>query len=246
VYLREAAPLVAVIKRLMVESYELLNPEVALPDPDGVTVYLSNHGPLLTPFPAAALTVDHLLRRGGYDELVAVTLFHRVVEWVPGLSPVLSRYFGHSTPELRSVAGLTALMRQRRIQILGTAPEGRSCVWAYDQGVGPFTKVGLMVAALQAGADIVLAAQKGLERFGLPLRLPGGAALPLPDRPRGVQLPRWVPGYRTHVTVHYGRYQPLLDPAARAALDPAARRAQLDQELGAIHHQLGALYAEIP
>ena len=50
--LREAAPLVAAVKRLLVESHTLVEPEIALPRRERVTVYLANHGPLLTPFPA--------------------------------------------------------------------------------------------------------------------------------------------------------------------------------------------------
>ena len=107
VRLREAAPLIAAIKRLLVEDFTLLHPERALPRPGRVTVYLCNHGPLLTPWPAPVLTADYLLAQGDYDDLVSVTLFHRVVELVPGLSPLLRRYFGHSTPALRSVAGIT-------------------------------------------------------------------------------------------------------------------------------------------
>lgn len=244
--LREAAPLIRLVKRLLVESHTLVNPEVALPRKDRVTVYLANHGPLWTPFPAPVLTVDYLLAKGGYEDLVAVTLFHRVVELVPGLSPALTRYFGHSTPELRSLPGLIALMRARRIQILGTVPEGRSCVYSFEAPVGPFTKRGLMIAALEADADIVLTAQKGVERFGLPLRLPAGLTLPIPGRPRGLQLPVWYPGRRAHITVGYARYRPLRTAEERALLGPEERRAQLEEEISAIHRQLSDLYRSLP
>jgi hypothetical protein len=246
VYLREAAPQIAVLKQLFVESHTLIDPEVALPRRDRVTVYLTNHGPMVSPFPAPALTVEYLLAQGGYDDLVAVTLFHRLVEFIPGLSPVLTRYFGHSTRELRSLAGLVALMKARRIQILGTVPEGRSCMWSFDAPVGPFTKHGLMIAALEAGADIVLAAQHGVERFGQPVRLPAGLTLPIPGRPRGVQIPLWYPGRRAHITVGYGRYRPLISPEDRARLDRPARRAQLQDEFAAIHRQLSDLYRSLP
>ena len=245
-YLREAAPLVTALRRLLVESHELINPRVALPRRDRVTVYLTNHGPVWTPFPAPVLTVDYLLQQGGYDDLVAITLFHKLVEFIPGLSPLLTRYFGHSTPALRSVEGITEIMRARKVHIFGTAPEGRSCIYSFDAPVGPFTKVGLMVAALQADADIVLAAQKGVESFGAHLRLPAGATLPLPGRPRGLQLPVWVPGRRAHITVAYRRYAPRCSAQERAALPLHAQRAQLDEEIAAIHRELSDLYRSLP
>ncbi len=201
---------------------------------------------MLAPFPAPTLTVDALLQAGGYDDLRAVTLFHRIVEFNPVLSAVLTKYFGHATPELQSLSGLIRLMRERRFHILGTAPEGRSCAWTYDAPVGPFTRQGLMVAALEADADVILTAQKGVERFGLPLRLPFGLRLPFEGGPRGLQLSWWWPGRRTFVTLKYQRYKPLITPATRAQLAPDQRRAQIDAELTRMHAQLTALYESIP
>lgn len=242
VRLRNAAPLVEVIKWLQISGYEILNFEEARPAPDRVTVYLCNHGPVLAPFPAPTLTVDALLKAGGYEDLIAVTLFHRIVELNPLLSAVLTKYFGHSTPELRSKAGLIRLMKERRFQILGTAPEGRSCAWTYDAPVGPFTRQGLMVAALEADADVILTAQKGVERFGLPLRLPFGLRLPFEGGPRGLLLPWWYPGRRTFVTLKYKRYEPLMSAEERDGLSPMNRRAQIGAELARMHAQLSALY----
>lgn len=246
VRLRDAAPLVDAIKWLQVSGSEILNFDEARPDPDRVTVYLCNHGPVLAPFPAPALTVDALLQAGGYEDLTAVTLFHQVVEFNPVLSAVLSKYFGHATPELRSMAGLIRLMKERRFHILGTAPEGRSCLWSYDAPVGPFTRKGLMVAALEADADVILTAQKGIERLGLPLRLPFGLRLPFEGGPRGLLLTWWLPGRRAHVTLKYRRYRPLLSADERARLDPTQRRAQISAELDRMHAQLSALYESIP
>jgi len=246
VRLRDAAPLVAAIKKLQVSGYEILNLDAALPNPDRVTVYICNHGPVLAPFPAPTLTVAALLEAGGYEDLIAVTLFHWIVELNPVLSAVLTKYFGHSTPELRSMEGLIRLMKERRFHILGTAPEGRSCAWSYDAPVGPFTRQGLMVAALEADADVILTAQKGVERFGLPVRLPFGLRLPFEGGPRGLLLPWWYPGRRTFVTLKYGRYQPLMTAEERAGLSPGDRRVQLGAELARMHAQLTALYEEIP
>lgn len=246
VYLYETAPLLLAVKRLLIEDYELLNPEVALPDPDRVTVYLSNHGPMFAPLPAPVLTVDYLLQQGGYDELIAITLFHRAVQFMPGFSHLLARYFGHSTPELHSLSGLIALMKERAFNIIGTSPEGASCVGIYEDPVGPFTKPGLMIAGLEAGADIILAAQRGVECFGLPVRLPAGLSLPLAGRPRGLQLPFWYPGCKARVTLKYERYQPLRTAEDRARLSPGQRRAQLREEIDHIHHRLSQLYQSIP
>jgi hypothetical protein len=246
VHLREAAPLIRACKAMLISDYELINPEEALPDPDRVTVYLSNHGPVWAPLPAPVLTVDYLLSRGGYEELVAVTLFHRVVEYVPGMSPLLARYFGYTKRGMSSVPELTELMKQRRIQILGTVPEGRSCVFAYDDPVGPFTKFGLMVAALDAGADIVLTVQKGAEHFGVPARLPWKMRLPIPHRPRGLLLPLWYPGRRARIKLKYAHYRPLMSPAERDRLPQVQRRPQLQAEFREIRRQLIRLYESIP
>jgi hypothetical protein len=175
-----------------------------------------------------------------------VTLFHTVAEFIPGLSPVLRRYFGHSTRKLRSVPGLTEMMKAREFHVIGTTPESRSVLYTYDHPIGPFTKFGLMVAALEAGADIVLAAQKGVEVFGVPVRLPLGLTLPFEQGPRGVLIPLWYPGRKARVRIKYGRYQPMVSAEERAAMSPAARRAQNDRDMARIHEQLVGLYDAIP
>ncbi len=248
--LREARPLIRAVKLLMVEQATLVNTEAALPDPDRVTVYLSNHGPVFAPFPAPVLTIDHLLQRGGYEDLVAVTLFHRVVEFMPGVSPVLRRYFGHSTRQCRSVSGLAELMRQRRFQIIGTVPEGSSSCFTYDDPVGHFTKAGLLVAALEADADIVLTAQKGVEVFGRAIRRPRRVIRRLPEtrvfgRPTGVLLPWWSPRRRGRITLAYRRYQPISAPGELAALKGAERKLRIGQEMVHARSQLLDLYRSI-
>ena len=243
VHLRDAAPLVEVIKKAQIEGYEILNLAEGKPRPGRVTVYICNHGPVLWPLPAPALTVDALLKEGGFEDLVAVTLFHWVLELNPLASAVLTRYFGHSTRELRSVAGLIRLMKERRFDIVGTAPEGRSSGWSYDEApFGPFTRRGLLVAALEADADVILTAQRGVERFGVPLRFPFGARLPFDDGPRGLLVSWWIPGRRAFVTIKYRRYQPRMSAAQRATLSPGERRAQIDEEIARMHAQLTALY----
>jgi len=244
--LRNAKPLIRACKAMLISDHELINPEEALPDPNRVTVYLSNHGPVFAPLPAPVLTVDYLLSLGGYEDFVAVTLFHRVVEYVPGMSPILARYFGYTKRGMSSVPELTELMKQRRIQILGTVPEGRSCAFAYDEPVGPFTKFGLMVAALDADADIVLTVQKGAEHFGVPARLPWKMRLPIPHRSRGLLLPRWYPGRRGRITLKYQRYRPLMSAAERDRLPTVQRRPQLQAEFREIRRQLIRIYESIP
>lgn len=246
VYLKEARPLIAIFKALMIESSELIDAELCRPDRDRVTVFLSNHGSFISPFPAPVLTAEYLLKQGGYDDLVAVTLFHTVAEYLPGLSPVLRRYFGHSTQKLRSLPGLIEMMKARQFHLIGTTPEARSAVFYYNHRIGPFTKFGLMVAALEAGADIVLTAQKGVEVFGFPAQLPLGLTLPLGGRPRGLLLPLWYPGRKARVRVKYGRYQPLISAEERASLSRSARRAQNQEDFVLMHEQLVALYDSIP
>ncbi len=192
------------------------------------------------------LTVEHLLESGDYDDLIAVTLFHWIVEFIPGISPLLKRYFGHSTQKLRSMSGVIKMMKERRFQVIGTAPEGSSCVMAYDDPVGPFTRCGLMVAGLLADADIVMAAQSGVEIFGKRVLFPGGLALPLAHGPRGVLIPRWSPGLKAHVKVKYRRYEALKPPQELAALEGSARRAALGNEITRIQGQLNELYLSIP
>ena len=242
VYLRDAAPAVKLFKAALVEDYEIINPEVGLPDPERVTVYLCNHGPMFTPMAAPVLLIDHLLKIGGYEDLIAVTLFHRAIEFIPGLSPLLRRYFGHSTTKLRSMPGLIELMKERRFHVIGTAPEGISCVGSYDEPVGPFTRQGLMVAALAAEAQIILTVQKGSERFGKAVRLPFGLTVPGTQGARGLVLPFWYPGYKARLRLKLRRYEPLMSAEARAKLGPSERKAQLREELRRMRAQLVALY----
>lgn len=246
VYLKETRPIIEAVKRLFVADYKILDPDQLLPDRDRVTVYLSNHGPMFAPLVAPALTVDHLLRLGGHDDLVGVTLFHWVLELMPGISSLLHRRFGHSTRQLRSLPGLIELMKARKFHVIGTAPEGISCTMTYSEGVGPFTRMGLMVAALEAGADIILTAHKGLEVFGLPLRLPFDWSLPLPARPTGLLLPLWIPRRRSRVRLRHRRYAPLMSFEDRQALGPRRRRAQNDKELSHIRQELIRLHRSIP
>jgi len=245
VYLRDAAPLIKAVKLLQIESSELINPEVALPDRDRVTVYLSNHGSFIAPFPAPVLTAEYLLERGGYDDLVVVSLFHKVAEYVPGLSWSLRRYFGHATQELRSVSGLIELMKAKKFHVIGTTPEASSVLLRYDEPVGTFMKLGLMVAALEADADIVLVAQKGQEKLGLPVELPFGLTMPLRNRPRGLLLPFWHPGRKARITLKYSRYEPLISSGKRSALDDDARRAANRRDFDRIRKELIELYRSI-
>lgn len=241
--LREAAPFVALVKWLFVEDYEIKNPEEGIPRRDGVTVYVCNHGPVIAPVPAPALTVEMLLQRGGYDDLLAVTLFHWVVELVPGMAPVLRRYFGHATRKMRTVDQVVEAMRAGQFQIIGTAPEGASCSLSYDEAVGPFTRHGLLIAGLRAGADLVLTAQRGTEVFGKELPFPAGLRVPAFGKPaRGLLLPRWSPRRRARVTLEYRRFVPRLSPEALEALPPDQRRAHIGEELRRIQRELCELH----
>jgi hypothetical protein len=246
VHLSDAAPFVALYKALFLDVCELIDVEQALPDRAGVTAYVVNHGSFVAPYPAPVLTVAHLLERGGYDDLVAVTLFHRVAEFIPGLAPVLRRFLGHSTREIRTLADLVALLRSGRVHLVGTAPEGWTSLFTWDEPVGPFTKVGLVVAALEAEATLVLAAQKGVEVFGRPLPLPAGLRLPLPGRPRGLLLPVYTPGRRASVRVKYERYEPSLSFAERSAFSPARKREWYTREIERVRRRLVLLYESIP
>ena len=246
VYLKEAQPLIELVKDLIIEDYQVLDPEQALPVRDRVTVYLCNHGPVFAPLPAPVLTVDHLLRQGQYDDLIAVTLFHWFVELIPGASHLLRRYFGYSTRKLHSLPGLIEMMKARQFHIIGTAPEGASCTLTYDAPVGAFTKVGLMVAALEADADIILTAQKGIEVFGQPVRMPLGWTLPLRFNPRGLLLPWWYPGCKARVQLRHRRYTPLMPHAERQALEPRLRRQRTQEEFDHIRDELIRLYNDIP
>jgi hypothetical protein len=246
----KARPLIRAVKLTMVKEATLVNPEVALPDPDKVTVYLSNHGPTFAPLPAPVLTIEHLLEVGGYEDLIAVTLFHRSVEFIPLASPVLHRFFGHSTPECQSLEGLVTLMRERRFQIIGTAPEGAAALFSYEEPVGPFTKAGLLVAALEADADIVLTAQKGVEVFGIPVRRPRRLLRHLPEtrafgKPTGAMVPWWNPLNRGRITIAYRRHRPLSEPGELAALRGAERRERVCAELAHARAQLLDLYRSI-
>ena len=248
VHLREAAPLIEVIKFLMVEDFELINPEVALPDRDRVTVYLVNHGSFIAPTVAPALTVEYVLQQGGYDDLVAVTLFHWIAEYIPGLSPIFVKFFGHSTRKLRSLPGLVEMMRAKRFQVIGTAPEGVSSIFIYDEPIGPLTKGGLIVAALEADADIVLAVQKGMEVFGRPVVLPLGATFPVEGlfpylkQPRGMLLPVWNRRRRARLRVKYARYEPLVPYSERSESSRRERRKLNGEEIERIRQQMIDLY----
>ena len=63
IYLKETAPFVSFMKDFSIASAELINPELAKPSEDRVTVFLSNHGSFIAPFPAPILTLDYLLER---------------------------------------------------------------------------------------------------------------------------------------------------------------------------------------
>ncbi len=246
VCLGDAAPLVAIFQTLFIEDYELIDIEQALPDRDKVTAYFVNHGSFIAPFPAPMLTVAHLLERGGFDDLVALTLFHKVAEFIPGLSPLLQRYFGHSTNELQSVSDLIEMMKARKFHMIGTAPESWSSIFTWDDPIGPLRKVGLLVAALEADADIVLAVQKGMEVYGRELNLPWGARFPGILGPRGLLLPVFKPLPRARIRVKYERFKPSLTFDQRARLTATERRAWNQQEFVRVRRHMIDLYRSIP
>lgn len=244
--LRDAAPFAKFIRWLLVEDYELINPEEARPDPERVTVYLAKHGPFAVPFPAPALTLEWLFEQGGYDDLRALTLFHNVAEFIPGLSPILRHFFGHSTRKLNSMKSLIEMMRAREFQIIGTAPEASSCFGEYSESVGPFMRAGLIVAALEADADIIVAAQKGVEVFAVPLRIPFGFALPVRGRPRGLLVPYWRPGLRARVRVKYARFEPSVSYDERRKMSQWERRRFNGEAIEAVRRLMIELYDSIP
>lgn len=243
--LKDAALFAKTVRWLLVDEAELINPEEARPNPDRVTVYLAKHGPFAAPFPAPALTLEWLLEQGEYDELLAVTLFHNVVEFIPGFSPILRTYFGHATKKLNSMSGLIEMMRAREFHVIGTAPEASACFGEFEESVGPFMRVGLIIAALEADADIIVAAQKGVEVFSIPLRLPFGLALPLKGRPRGFVAPYWRPGLKAKITVKYGRYVPRYSVEERQRMNKWERWRANGEEIEGVRQLMIDLYDSI-
>lgn|GEM_PF-4570689 len=245
VYLHEAAPVVELVKKYMLDGFDLVSPEQALPEPDRVTVYISNHGPMFAPLPAPALTVDYLLKQGKFDNLVAVTLFHRIIRFLPGMSTMMTRYFGHSTPALNSISGLVDQMKARRFHIIGTAPEGTSCMLSYDEPVGPFTKFGLLKAALEANANIVLVAQRGIEPLGRRVRFPWGLTLPVFGQANGIQVPVIDPRLKVHVKVRHERYQPIMPADDRAKLPISDQRTLVGKEFTRMRRRMLEMYESL-
>ena len=192
IHLKDMEPFYDFVLNHLVEQAELFNGEALLPQNGKPVVIITSHGPGLAWVPILALLGKHYVDFG-YGNLIGGMVPHKAVFLIPGLKAYYKKVLGAPT-SVGSVDELVLLLKNRQIQVTGTAPEGANSFLSFREYVGPFRSRGMIAAAIRAEANLVLVTHQGAETWNRRLRMPLGLSLPNSFGLRGVNLT--LPPYR--------------------------------------------------
>ncbi|MEI8255795.1 MAG: hypothetical protein WCJ30_08995 [Deltaproteobacteria bacterium] len=214
----------------------------------GNVVSILNHGPphsLLVVLPAL---VKKSVEYGLEHERPGV-LFFDLVKYVPVLRDFAERITGGHLVSTTDEAAQN--LARGDIGMYGTMPEGLHCCFEYEHPIGPFEKLGLVVAGIEARSKFVLVVHKGTEAWYRPL--------PLPLSPRvrsmlrrvvgqyaGAHALRWPsvkPGI--DLRIRFLPYEPTITREGYRALDRAGRRKAIAHEAARMHAAMRAAWDEM-
>ncbi len=226
----------------LVKDLEVRNPEAVLPDPGRPLVVIASHGSLMAPLPAMA-TVARIYEEHGMGDLVVGFFPHPLLLLVPGVRQMFE-WLG--TPTLAyDVDRLVGLMKEGRIHVAGTAPEGIHCTFTWDEYVAPLRSAGILETGILADAAVCLMAHRGAERWSLRLRLPLGMTVPLTRGLSGINLPLFPLLPLKDYRVMFERYKPAIRPSRLRSADHRERRMLLGVELEKIRNRLNLMTDEL-
>lgn len=184
--LEKVRPIVERILPIIVKDWEIINEKDALPEKDKPLVFVSAHGPLYAPSPMIAILAK-LFLDNGYGDLTAGFYPHPFFMNIPGLRRIFA--MAGTPTEVYDLQGLVDRLRDGRINITGTGPEGIYCHFSWEDYVGPFGNAGMIAAAVLSDAKLCLLAHQGGDAWNVRLNLPFGLTVPLSRGMRGVNIP---------------------------------------------------------
>ncbi len=213
------------------------------PEPANV-VSLLNHGPahsLMALLPVLLETAhDH-----GLGEERPGMIWHRAVDWLPGMGRVARRLAGGEP--VTSVDEAVRALEDGSISMFGTMPEGATCLLDFGEPIGPFEKNGLIAVGLAAGSTFMLCVHKGTEDWVRTIPLPAVVFDRITPRvlsgsrgARGVRVPFVT--RRAELRLTFEVYEPSIGPEAFARLERDERRACVRREAGQIRARIAELH----
>ncbi len=240
--LKKLAPYVDRLLKLAVKDWEIENPEAALPDEGRPLVFIAAHGPLFAPTPMI-LILAKLYKDRGLTDLVAGFYPHPMLMRFPGMKALFGRI---GTPtDVYDLEGLVERLKDGRMDITGTGPEGIHCHFSWSEPVGPFDNGGMVAAAILAGAPVCLLAHRGGEAWHLKLNLPFGLTVPFTGGLRGVYIPLGPIRRIRRFVVSCRRYEPDLTREELSAADDRKRRLLVGIEIEKIRYELNRMMEDL-
>lgn len=240
--LSKLAPYVSSLRKFFIKDFKLINPEAALPDGGRPMVFIAAHGPLYAPTPMILLLGEYFVSQGLDDKIIGIYP-HPMLMRFPGMKALFSRL---GTPtRVYDLNGLVERLKDGRINITGTGPEGLYCHLSWQDYVGPFDNAGMVAAAILAEADVCLLAHQGGDAWNLRLNLPFGWTVPMARGLRGVNIPIGPVRRVRRMVVSCERYSPCV---SRQELEKAVgreRRLLVTLEVEKIRHRLNSMTDEL-
>ncbi len=186
IVLKTGEPFFDLFLKHMVKDFQVYNARTALPKKGQPLVFIAAHGPLWAPMPLMSILGKYYLENG-LGDLVAGFYPHPMLMKFPGMKAIFGRL---GTPtKVYDLPGLVERLKDGRIHITGTAPEGIYCHFSWDEYVGPYDHAGMIAAAVLSDAKLVLIAHQGGDAWNLQANLPFGWTIPISRGLRGINIP---------------------------------------------------------
>ncbi len=231
-----------VLKNL-VKDAELINGNALVSEDGRPVVAIAAHGPGFAWIPLAAL-VGKFFVDNGHGETIGGLFPHKALFLVPGLKNYYKKNLGAPT-DVHTVDALVDLLKNGKIGMTGTAPEGANCIFSFDEYVAPFRSKGMIAAAIKSGAAICLMAHQGAESWNITFNLPFGWTVPLTSGLRGFNLTLLPWKKISRYTVLCRQYQPCVTAAELKNSTKQQARRLLNVEIEKIRAEMNLMTDEI-
>ena len=242
IVVKTAEPLFNLFLQYAVKEYKIYNPKTVLPDKGKPLVIISAHGPLWAPAPIMFILGKHFLNNG-FGDLVASFYPHPLLMRVPGVKTIFSR-LGVPT-KVYDLPGLLERLKDGRIHITGTAPEGIYCNFQWEDYVGPYDNAGMVAAAVLSDAKLVLVAHQGGDAWNVQANLPFGWTLPIPGGLRGLNIPVGPVRKIERYAMLAKRYRPALKKKELENISSKERKLLIGLEVAKIRTQLNLMTEDL-
>lgn len=239
VQIKKFKPFTDFVLNKLVKQSTLINPEALLPTGGKPVVAVVSHGPGIAWVPLVAV-VGKFFIDNGYGDIVGGIYPHKALFLIPGLKGYYRRVLGTPT-NADTVDDIVSLLKDKKIGLTGTAPEGANCLLSFDEYVAPFRSKGMITAAIKADASICLMAHQGAECWTIQINLPFGLSIPLTKGLRGINIA--LPPYKKidHYLVMCRRHRPSISSADLAGCSHQEVRRLIGIEIETIRRQMNAM-----